>query len=467
MRKNDFTGWKEVFCFSFLQGVKQKAFVLFLVVMGAFLLLFKPVSTLIRQNAGDKESKSEITALTVYDETGLNIDYAEALPGERYLQTTVEAGEAGGYERHKKVLEESGEESTEVIVKITYEEEGYFRLTFVKSAKAALDEKDCGKMAEQFEEYFVKAKMEAVDVREEQYDFINQPVSSQIQFTSESGEIAIKEENESISMEEYYILFAGTVIVMMIVSFSGSSIAVSIVTEKSTRVVEYLMMNVRPMALIIGKIAAALATILLQFAVMGICYFLSLFIDMGLTGGAENLQMPTAQDSAFVLDKIPGLQAGNIVMALVIILTGVLFFGILAGLAGASVSKMEEMAEGMKIYQMFMMIGYFIGIFLCITQMSGSASQTVIRICCMVPMAAPFVVPGHLLLGKIGMETALLSCALLVVVTAVLFSFTAKVYEALIFYNGNVMKFKDIIQIAKVRKNHMGKGENRDEKKHV
>lgn len=466
MKKNDFTGWKEVFCFSFLQGVKQKSFVIFLVVMGAFLLLFKPVSTLIRQNGQDKENKSEITDLTVYDETGLNIDYTGALPAERYSGTLVAAGEPGAYERHKKALEES-EESTEVIVKITYEDEGYFHLTFVKSAKAALEDKDCRKMAEQFEKFFVKAKMEAVDVHEEQYDFINQPVSSRIMFTSESGEIDIKEGNESISMEEYYILFAGTVIVMMIISFSGSSIAVSVVTEKSTKVVEYLMMNVRPMALIAGKIAAALATILLQFAVMGVCYFLSLFIDMGLTGAAGNQQLPTAQASAFVLDKIPGLQIGNIVIAMVIILIGVLFFGILAGLAGASVSKMEEMAEGMKIYQMFMMAGYFVGIFLCITQMSGSASQTVINICCMVPVAAPFVVPGHLLLGKIGMGTALLSGVLLIVVTVVLFSFTARVYEALIFYNGNVMKFKDIIQIAKVRKNHGGKGESRDEKKHV
>lgn len=466
MKKNDFTGWKEVFCFSFLQGVKQKSFVVFLIVMGAFLLLFKPVSTLIRQNGQNEENKSEITDLTVYDETGLNIDYTGALPADRYSGTLVAAGEKDGYEKHKKALEESGE-STEVIVKITYEDEGYFHLTFVKSAKAALEDKDCRKMAEQFEEFFVKAKMEAVDVHEEQYDFINQPVSSRIMFTSESGEIDISEENESISMEEYYILFAGTVIVMMIISFSGSSIAVSVVTEKSTKVVEYLMMNVRPMALIAGKIAAALATILLQFAVMGVCYFLSLFIDMGLTGAAENQQLPTAQDSAFVLDKIPGLQIGNIVIAMVIILIGVLFFGILAGLAGASVSKMEEMAEGMKIYQMFMMAGYFVGIFLCITQMSGSASQTVINICCMVPVAAPFVVPGHLLLGKIGMGTALLGGALLTVVTAVLFSFTARVYEALIFYNGNVMKLKDIIQIAKVRKNHGGKGENRDEKKHV
>ncbi|MCM1568483.1 MAG: ABC transporter permease [Roseburia sp.] len=464
MKKNDFTGWKEVFSFSFVQGVKQKSYVGFIIVMGLILLLYTPVATLIKQSRDIEEEPSEVTVLTVYDETGLPVNYENALPKERYARTLVTVKAAEGYEEHVAALE-TEEDSTQVVVRITYEE-GSFHLTFVKSAKAALADKDYEQLAGSFEDFFERAKLDAVDVSVEQLAFVNRPVFSQIKFTSEEGQIDSREENESISLEEYYILFGGIVIVLMIISFSGSSIAVSVVTEKSTRVVEYLMMNVRPMALIVGKVLACLAMVVLQFAAMGACYFLSLVINGALFETAGDYRA-VIQDSAQILSKMPGLQTGNVIIALAIILTGVLFFSMMAGLAGASVSKMEEMAEGLKIYQMVMITGYFIGIFLCVLQISGTASETMINICCILPVAAPFIVPGNLLLGKIGVGTALLSGALLMVLTVVLFLFTARVYEALIFYNGNVMKFKDILQIARTRRGDTGKGEDTNEKKLV
>lgn len=117
--------------------------------------------------------------------------------------------------------------------------------------------------------------MHVADVEQEQLDFINQPVESRVEHTTQDGEITPEEDGEGISMAEYYVLLAGIVVVVMIVNLSGGQIAMSIVTEKSTKVVEYLMINVRPMALIVGKILAALITVVIQFAAFGVSYLLS------------------------------------------------------------------------------------------------------------------------------------------------------------------------------------------------
>lgn len=248
-------------------------------------------------------------------------------------------------------------------------------------------------------------------------------------------------------MTEYYVLLAGIVIVMMIVNMGGSQIALSIVTEKSTKVVEYLMINVRPMALIVGKILAALTTVVIQFAAYGVSYLLSGLVSRALfgtvSGGAE------AEETAGIMELFAHVNGATLLLAAVMILVGVLFFSIVAGLAGASVSRMEEMAEGLKIYQMLLVVGSYVGIFLCIMQMMGNVSDVVVNICCILPLSAPFVMPANLLLGKVGIATGLVSLALVIVCTAALFSFTAKVYESMIFYNGNVLKLKDILQIAK------------------
>ena len=124
---------------------------------------------------------------------------------------------------------------------------------------------------------------------------------------------------------------------------------------------------------------------------------------------------------------------------------------ILAGLAGASVSKIDELAEGLKLYNMVMILGSYLGIGMCIVLMMGGDNQLFVNICSILPVSAPFVVPASILLGKIPMSIAVISMILLLLLTAVLFSFTAKVYESMIFYNGSVLKLKDILQIAKNR----------------
>ncbi len=449
MKRNEYAGWREVFLFSLRQEMKQKSFRGFLILMCVVILAFAPVSAWLQQRDQEQIKATEVSRLTIYDETGLGIDYTHALEGERYENMHVAEEPGDGFASHVQVLEES-QGSTEIIVHVTYEEAGYFNLTFVKAATADLKDKDCDQLSQDFESFFQDARIRVVDVDQEQLDFINQPVETRVEYTTQEGELTPEESGEGISMTEYYVLLAGIVIVMMIVNMGGGQIALSIVTEKSTKVVEYLMINVRPMALIVGKILAALTTVVMQFAAYGVCYLLSRQISNALfgsvSGGAE------ADETVGIMELFAHVNGGTLLLAAAMILVGVLFFSIVAGLAGASVSKMEEMAEGLKIYQMLLVVGSYVGIFLCIMQMMGNVSDVVVNVCCILPLSAPFVMPANLLLGKVGIVTGLVSLAVVIVCTAALFSFTAKVYESMIFYNGNVLKLKDILKIARNRR---------------
>ena len=265
MKRNEYAGWKEVFLFSLRQELKQKSFRVFLILMCVVILAAAPVSAWLQQRDQEQVKVTEVSRFTIYDETGLGIDYSHALEGERYENMYVAEEPGEGFASHVQVLEES-QGSTEIIVHVTYEEAGYFNLTFVKAATADLKDKDCDQLSQDFESFFQDARIRVVDVDQEQLDFINQPVETRVEYTTEDGEITLQEGGEGISMTEYYVLLAGIVIVMMIINMSGSQIALSIVTEKSTKVVEYLMINVRPMALIVGKILAALTAVVIQFA---------------------------------------------------------------------------------------------------------------------------------------------------------------------------------------------------------
>ncbi len=468
MKKSDYIGWQEVFRFSLVQGMKQKAYYGFLIFMSVVMILSMPVMSLIQSMDKEEEYVSEVTKLTVYDETGLGIDYSEVLPDVAYAGVQIETNSAQSFESHVDALKES-EDSTELLVKIAYEQSGYFSLTFVKAVNADLKEDDCQNVADAFVAFFDEARVSAIDVTKEQIAFLNQPVSTKVEVLTSTGEvIAEEEENEGISLEEYMVLLMGIMVVTMIISISGGSIANSIVTEKSTRVVEYLMINVRPMALIVGKILASLLMVLIQFAVMWVSYSISAVLNLILFGRStleetlQNTMQGAEINTSALLQMVSQISIVDVLMAVLVILCGVLFYSILAGLAGASVSKLEEVAEGMKLFQMTMVIGAYLGMGLCIVLMLGGDNQAFTIICSLIPISAPFVVPACLLLGKISMGVALISLALLLIVTGLLFSFTAKVYESMIFYNGSVMKLKDILQIAKNRKQVAGKEEKHE-----
>ncbi len=468
MKKSDYIGWQEVFRFSLVQGMKQKAYYGFLIFLSVVTILSMPVMSLIQSMDKEEEYVSEVTKLTIYDETRLGIDYSKALPQAAYTGVQIATNSGQTFESHVDALEES-EDSTELLLKIVYEQSGYFNLTFVKAVNADLSDEDCQSVADSLVAFFDEARIEAIQVTKEQMDFVNQPVNTKVEMLTHTGEVVPdKAENEGISLEEYMVLLMGIMVVTMIISLSGSSIATSIVTEKSTRVVEYLMINVRPMALIVGKILASLLMVLIQFVVMGVCYSISAMLNLVLFGEAtlqdtlQNTMQGAEMDTSALLQMVSQISLIDVIVAIVVILCGVLFYSILAGLAGASVSKMEEVAEGMKLFQMTMVIGAYLGIGLCIVLMMGGDNQVFTIVCSLIPISAPFVVPACLLIGKVSLGIALLSLVLLLVLTALLFSFTAKVYESMIFYNGSVMKFKDILQIAKNRKPVAGKEENHE-----
>ena len=461
MKKSDYTGWKEVFLFSLVQGMKEKVYYGFLIFISIAMILSQPVASFIQNLKGEEEAyRSKVTSLTVYDLTDLGIDYGKALSGEEFEGIVLD--QKYGQEAFMKhvnrfrVLKkgDNAGESKELIVRVTFEEGKFFNLIFVKPTYTALKDSDCKKVMEAFEEHFDKVRRTAVEMDAEQVAELNREVETKVEFITESGEILPEEKKtEAIPMEEYTLLLLGIMVVMMVINLAGGTIMVSITIEKSTRVVEYLMINIRPMALIVGKILSSLVLVIIQLAVMGCSYLISSLLSLLLFGEkrvtADSIAASSNMDVANIMETLSQISLGDILVALIVIACGIMLFCILAGLAGASVSKMEELGEGMKLYQLILMGGTYLGIGMCISLISGGDNQAFVYICSLLPISAPFVVPASLLLGKIPMWIALISVGIMLVLVAGLFVFTARVYESMILYNGSVLKLKDIIQIAK------------------
>ncbi len=272
---------------------------------------------------------------------------------------------------------------------------------------------------------------------------LNAKVDTLVNMVDANGE-EIVEENNSISAAEYAFIYGLIFILMMINNTASTQIAHSIVTEKSTRVIEYLLTSVKPLAIIVGKILAALTAVLLQMLSMIALIFISnkLVSSLGSKGG-ENVLSQYLPSNLFW-----NLNLFNIVLCLIIIILGFIFYATLAGLVGATVSRLDEINEALKLFIFIILIGVYIAFAAAIVLMAAGENGF-ITFSFLFPLSSSFILPGAILIGKVSLPIVIGSIALQLIFIFFLFKFVAKVYETLILHNGNVIKIKELFKISR------------------
>lgn len=440
MKKSNITGWKDVYSFSLIQTFKSKAFIISFLITLVLSLVSMPLLSFL--NGGDNTADNSSLVKKVYinnKSTLTGMDFKELRNKDQFSHITFEVIE-GSYDEIASRIEES---ETESIILTIAEDEAQVSLTFTKASESILEESDLSPLADEITKQFQIYRNAALGISDEQLGMLNAKVDTLVTMSDVNGE-EIVDEDTSISGIEYAFIYVLIFILMMIINTSSTQIAHAIVTEKSTRVIEYLLTSIRPLAIIVGKILAALTSILLQIVSMLALVFISnkLVSSAGLGNGKDILSQYLPEN------MFANLSVFNIVLCLVIIILGFIFYATLAGLVGATVSKIEEINEGLKLFIFLIVIGVYIALAAAIV-LSEAGENDFITFSLLFPLSSPFILPGAIMIGKTSFPIVIISMALLIIFIILLFKFVAKVYETLILHNGNAIKFKELFKISK------------------
>ena len=126
---------------------------------------------------------------------------------------------------------------------------------------------------------------------------------------------------------------------------------------------------------------------------------------------------------------------------------GMIFYATLAGLAGATVSRMEELGEGLVMFSITILIGLYIGIGAAASLLNAGDNPFAI-FAMLFPISSPFLIPGAIVIGRAQIWVIVVAFVLLVGLVSLLFWFVSRVYEALIVYNGNRIKVGQLLNIS-------------------
>ena len=441
MNRSMISGWRDVLSFTLIQTLKSKSFIVsYLILLILVTATIPVIGYFSKSGEKDPNAASPIKKVYVSNETTLpDMDFSklkEETPFKNIAFETLTEDSKATSDRIE------AEENTSVLLTISVAN-GQYSLSLVKSSKGPVGDSDLTQLGDAISKQFESYKINALGISEAQLAMLNATVDTSVSLLDAGGNTVVKE-TDSITLNEYWLVYGVCFILFMINAMAGAQIATSIVTEKSTRVMEYLLTSVKPLALIIGKIIAMLTAVLMQMISLVIMVFLSnVATSAFILGNGDNVLSKYLSSNIFA-----NLNIGNILLCLLLILLGLIFYATLAGLAGATVSRMEELQEGLTLFTFTNIIGLYIAMAASATLMGDSSNGFAI-FAYLFPISSPFLLPGAILIGKISLPLAAASIALLIVSNLLLCRFVAKIFESLILHNGNRIKIKELFKFAK------------------
>lgn len=249
------------------------------------------------------------------------------------------------------------------------------------------------------------------------------------------AESYFKTENDRGFMAKFAVQYLFSIIVLILVAYTATYIIRAVIEEKASKLVETLMVSVKPLALITGKILAAMTYIFgLLLALVG-SVALSSLISSKAVGATVSLDALGLNLSGIKFD------APTLILIIIALLLSYLTFSIMAGIVGAACGSMEELESANGTVMFAALIGYLVSCFTC--AIPSKALAVITSLC---PIISTFSAPAHYILGNISLGVFIISLALQAVVVMLLAVFCSRVYAELIMRKGNRLKFLDIFK---------------------
>ena len=417
MKKSVFAGWQDVFAFTWKQAVNGKGFKGATVgVALVFLIVGLAISTimaLVQKKSDTKESP--IGVVSVVDESGLAVLYLDGFK------------EANG-DKYPHIAFASNAEEYDLELKITQGEEGYL-MSAILPEGGEISKSDAEDFLDDFMVCMEQSKLLSSGIPSEKLVLAMSGVSYDMY---EAGE---KEQSVGEKLVSQLLPMLIIFAMYMMTLIYGQSIGNIVSVEKSSKLMEMVLTMTQPYALLLGKIASSVALAILQLGVWVACFV------GGFFGGdiiAREVIYPEYVNYILQVFELLRMQDGStafsvsaVVLSILCMCIGLLFYCVLSGTIASFASKAEELAQCMAYYQLAVVAGFFGAYLLPLKEIEWV--NTLIRI---VPVSSAYLLPGDILVGNVNAGLGIVYMLILFAFTMALVLVAGKIYKNQLFHRG-------------------------------
>lgn len=402
----DLSGTGQVYRFTLSQLLKSRANRVTLIIMVLLAAVSMPLTALLGGETPETSDTAGLASVRVDNRTDLALDFS----GDAYWADTDFSADAG---------------EPDAVVTVTGDETGY--QVAVNGSETA-DAGELSQLAETARQAVRDACLRAAGLSSRQLEAL----------TASTGE-------EDSHEDGFWVQYGYSILAMILCLMSASYVIRAVVEEKDSRLVELLLVSVKPMALLAGKILAVMAFtfgwLLAMLAGLG--------VSCGLTAGLMGPGVLQKQLSG-LLAAVPRVQedlwqaAGVLLVLLVSLGLGYLTMSLIGGVAGACCSGMEEAGEATGPVMLLTMAGYLASF---VVGAVPSGPVAVFSTLC--PVVSIFCAPVQFAGGNVSFWLVLASWAIQAAVIWGLLTLASRVYAGLIVHRGSRVKLRELMSMAK------------------
>jgi len=201
----------------------------------------------------------------------------------------------------------------------------------------------------------------------------------------------------------------------------GIYVAMGVVEEKSSRVVEVLLATIKPLHLLWGKVAGIGAVGLVQLVAYGV---------VGLAAGLGT-----------GLVTVTGTAVGVFASVLVWFILGFAFYAVLYAAAGSLVSRQEDVNSAAAPISIVIFVSYILA-----QAVVQSPDSTLSAVMSWIPPFSAMLMPLRIAAGTTDAVQIIGSAVLMLVVTVALAMVGARIYERSVLHTGRRLNWKDALK---------------------
>lgn len=255
------------------------------------------------------------------------------------------------------------------------------------------------------------------------------PLSPQTEMAvrqAQNPKIDIIDSDENLLIADpagYATGLAAQILLLFAIIMGINSIAVGIVEEKSSRIVEILLTTVRPRDLLLGKILGIGAFLLLQFSIY----------------------VATAIGALHIAGLTHMITLGPIVAwGVAWLIVGFFLYTSLVGALAATVSRQEDLAAITTPVTFLMLIPFYLGLFLVPAQPDSVAT----KVLSVIPYFSSFIMPARQGYGAVSTAEMVLALVLGLVAIPLVGMLSGRIYRNSVLRTGKRVSLRQALTNA-------------------
>jgi ABC-2 type transport system permease protein len=243
---------------------------------------------------------------------------------------------------------------------------------------------------------------------------------SQIERVLEPSPLATREVETGEGQGGSALAYIGALLLYIAILSFGYAVASSVVSEKSSRVVEVILSAIRARYLLAGKVIGVGLLGLVQIGAIAL-------VGLGIAAPAGAVSLPAST-------------AETVLLIFVYFVLGYVFYGCAFAGAAALVSRQED-SQSTTTPLLVTLIAAYLATNAALDNPDGTLAQ----VGTFLPPMAPLVVPGRAALGALPAWELALSLALMLVSILLVVRLSGRIYERSVLRFGTPVKLREVL----------------------